>query len=325
MELRHLRYFLSVAENKGFGKAAAQLHIAQPALSRQIRDLEEELGVRLFERSKQGVALTFPGQCFAEDVQRIFALLGDAQTRVRRAQSGYSGSISIGVVESYAWHETITASLRNFQRQFPDVVLNVSLMSSPEQLVAIRAERLSAGFLFDRDLEDQTLDGIEVLTSGTVLAVPEGSPYASRPPERLAGLGEESFVFMERIRNPSYYDRVIHACHSAGLTPKIVQSGTNDSSNLSLVAAGLGLTFVPAAVESRKPRGVVLVPVSDLHLESRMELVWRRDRRLPALENFVRILEGKDLPPAAVHAPPACPGAPDAHLSAQRQLEKLPE
>src|SRR6516225_9493053 len=108
MELRHLRYFQSVAENKGFVKAASILHVAQPALSRQIRDLERELGVRLFERAKSGVKLTFAGQCFLEDVQRIFNILENAEARARRAESGFIGSLSIGVVESFAWHEAIT-------------------------------------------------------------------------------------------------------------------------------------------------------------------------------------------------------------------------
>lgn len=281
------------------------MHIAQPALSRQIRDLERELGVRLFERSRLGVSLTFPGECFLEDVQRIFSHLEEAQSRARRAQSGYSGALSIGVVESFAWHETITQSLQKFQHQCPDVVLNVALMPSPEQLAAIRDKQLSAGFLFDRDPEDETLQGIEVLTTGAVLAVPENSLYAQRPPERLADLRSEDFVFIRRAYNPSYYDRIIHACHSAGFTPRIVQSGTNDSSNLSLVAAGLGLTIVPAAMESRKPRSVVLVPVGDLSVETTMELVWRRDFRLPALENFVEILKGKIRPELSGNSPGA--------------------
>jgi len=299
MELRHLRYFLSIAENKGFVRASTFLHIAQPALSRQIRDLEEELGVRLFERSKLGVTLTFPGECFLKDVQRIFALLDEAQSRARRAQSGNSGALSIGLVESFAWHETITRSLQSFQHQCPDVVLNVALMGSPEQLAAIREERLSGGFLFNRNPEDETLQGIEVLTTPAVLAVPENSPYATRPPEHLADLASEDFVFIQRAENPWHYDRIIHACHSAGLTPRIVQSGTNDSSNLCLVAAGLGLTIVPAAMESRKPRSVVLVPVGDLLVESRMEFVWRRDSHYPALENLVRILQGNFVPALA--------------------------
>jgi len=295
MELRHLRYFLAVAENKGFVKASSSLHIAQPAISRQIRDLEQELGAVLFERSKSGVTLTLPGECFLKDVRQIFTLLEEAQSRARRSQSGYSGALSIGVVETFAWHEAITQGLQKFQHQCPEVVLNVALMSSPEQLAAIRDQRLTAGFLFNRDPEDEVFEGIVVLTTESVLAVPESSPYATHPPRSLADLRDENFVFIQRAQNPSHYDRIIHACHSAGLTPRIVQSGTTDSSNLSLVAAGLGLTIVPAATESRKPKSVVLVPVGDLNVVTTMELVWRRDCHLPELKNFVEILQGMNI------------------------------
>jgi DNA-binding transcriptional LysR family regulator len=295
MELRHLRYFIAVAENKGFVRAAVSLHIAQPALSRQIRELEQELGVTLFERLHSGAVLTVPGECLLQDARRIFGYLDEAQSRARRAQSGFSGVLTIGMVESFTWHESITGSLRKFQSQCPDIVLNVSLMSSPEQLVAIRDEHLSAGFLFNRPAEDATFDGIEILKTKAMLAVPKNSHLAQQPPRRLADLKDENFVFIPRALNPPYYDQIIHACHGAGLTPRIVQSGSNDSSNLSLVAAGLGLTIVPAVVKSRKPKNVVLVSVGDLNVITAMELVWRRDNRLPALKNFVQILQGKSI------------------------------
>jgi DNA-binding transcriptional LysR family regulator len=296
MELRHLRYFIAVAENKGFVRASSCLHVAQPALSRQIHELEQELGVILFERSRLGAKLTLPGECFLQDARRIFNLLEEAQTRARRAQSGHAGALSIGMVESFTWHEAITELLRSFQSQAPNVVLNVSLMNSQEQLAAIRDEHLSAGFLFDRPLDDDTFDGIELLKARAMLAVPRDSPFAIQPPRHLAELRDENFVFIQRALNPPYYDRIIHACHSAGLTPRIVQSGTNDSSNLSLVAAGFGLTIVPEATKARKPKSVVLVSVEDLNVVTTMELVWRRDNRLPALKNFVQTLRGKSIP-----------------------------
>ena len=126
-----------------------------------------------------------------------------------------------------------------------------------------------------------------------VLAVHKDSPFARRPPQKLVELKEQNFVFIQRAVNPPYYDQVISACNRAGLTPRIVQSGTNDSANLSLVAAGLGLTIVPDVVTSRKPKDVVLIPVSDLNVVTKMELVWRKDNRLPALKNFVQCLQGK--------------------------------
>jgi DNA-binding transcriptional LysR family regulator len=293
VELRHLRYFVSVAECGGFVRASASLRVAQPALSRQIHDLEQELGVVLFERSRRGASLTISGECFLQDARHILACVEQAQGRVRRVEGGYAGILSIGLVESFAWHDVITQSLRKFQSRCPDIVLSVAPMSSPEQLVAIREGQLSTGFLFNRPAEDEALEGLEVLTTRAMLAVPEGSPYATRPPRRLAELQEERFVFIERARNPVHYDRIIHACHGAGLTPRIAQSGTNDSSNLSLVAAGLGLSIVPAAMESRKPRNVVLVPVDDLKVTTTMQLVWRKDNNQPALMKFIEVLRSE--------------------------------
>src|ERR1039458_3877641 len=202
MELRHLRYFIAVAECKGFVRASASLHVAQPALSRQIRELEQELGVTLFERSRLGAMLTLAGECFLQDSRRILDYLEEAQSRARRTQSGFAGALSIGMVESFTWHEAITESLRKFQSQSPNIVLNVSLMDSPEQLVAIRDEHLSAGFLFDRPQEDDTFDGIEVLKTRAMLAVPKDSPFATRPPRHLADLREQNFVFIQRSLNP---------------------------------------------------------------------------------------------------------------------------
>ena len=293
VELRHLRYFVAVAECGGFVRAADYLHVAQPALSRQIRDLEAELNVVLFERSGRGVRLTFAGQGFLQDVHHLLLSLEQAESRARRAQSGELGELTIGMVESYTWHDVIIRSIRTFRDRNPDVVLTVTLMNSPEQLAAVRDRRLAAGFLCDRPLEDKTFAGVEVLTDGEMLAVPDTSHFAANPPKHLRELADEDCVFFPRTVNPIYYDKIMSACRDSGFTPKIVQWGTNDSSNLSLVAAGLGYTFVPCNARWRKPRNVVLVPVEDLKVLSTMEFVWRRDNQLQALKNFVGIFKGE--------------------------------
>lgn len=288
-----MRYFLAVAECGGFVRAADLLHVAQPALSRQIRDLEAELKVTLFERSGRGIRLTFAGQGFLQDVRHLLTSLEQAESRARRAQRGEVGELTIGMVESYTWHEVIVRSIRAFRDRNPDVVLTVAPMNSTEQLAAIRDRRLAAGFLCDRPLEDKTFDGVEVLADGEMLAVPDTSRFAAHPPKRLRELAEEDCVFFPRMVNPTYYDKVIQACRGSGFMPKIVQWGTNDSSNLSLVAAGLGYTFVPCNARWRKPRNVVLLPVEDLDIVSTMEFVWRRDNQQPALKNFVGIFNGE--------------------------------
>jgi DNA-binding transcriptional LysR family regulator len=289
MELRHLRYFVAVAECGGFVRAAERLHIAQPALSRQIRDLEEELEGDLFERTAHGVKLTQSGGCLLEEARRILAAVERTRSLVRLTHSGAVGSLSIGIVESYVWHETITSGIQRFHSLSPDVALSVNLMFSSDQIAAVRDGRLSAGFVFHRPPECEDLDMVKVLSNKAVLAIPKSSRFAANPPKRLADLRDEDFVFFPRSVNPRYYDKLMQECNDQGLAPRIVQWGNNDSSNLGLVAAGLGCSFVPAFVRKQLPANVVLLPMKDLNVVSTMELVWLRENRHPVLKNFVQV------------------------------------
>jgi DNA-binding transcriptional LysR family regulator len=290
VEIRHLRYFVASAEFGGFAQAAARLHVAQPALSRQIRDLETELNVTLFQRTKRGARLTDAGECFLADVQRLLADLQQAQLRAARMQSGNLGAISVGLVESFAWHDVIINSIHSFRELYPQVLLSVPMMSSPEQLADIRDGRLSAGFLFDRPRDDKALDGTKILCDRVRLAVHKNSPFAQHPPQRLAELANENFFWFTRKINPSFYDIVMRACQKSGLSPRIVEGGSTDSTNLSFVAAGLGCTFVPSEAKWRKPKNVVIVPVGDLEVARDMELVWRKDNQQPVLRNFIDLV-----------------------------------
>ena len=289
MELRHLRYFIAVAECGGFVRAAERLHIAQPALSRQIKDLEEELDSRLFERTARGVHLTKPGACLLEEARRILTAVERTKSHVRLTESGKVGSLSIGLVESYAWHETITGGIRRFHKLSPGVTLSVTLMFSADQITAVRERRLSAGFVFHRPPECEDFGMLKVLNNKAVLAIPMNSRFAANPPQSLADLRDEDFVFFPRSVNPRYFDKMMQACHSRGLSPRIVQWGADDSSNLGLVAAGLGCSFVPAFVRERLPANVMLVPISDLNVISTMELIWLKENRSPVLKNFIQV------------------------------------
>jgi DNA-binding transcriptional LysR family regulator len=290
VEIRHLRYFVASAEFGGFAQAAAHLHVAQPALSRQIRDLETELNVTLFQRTKRGARLTDAGEYFLADVQRLLAGLEQAQLRVSRAQSGKLGAVSVGVVESFAWHDVIIRSIHSFRDLYPEVLLSMRVMSSPEQIAAIRDGRLSAGLLFDRPHDDKTLTGVIILHDRVRLAVPANSPYALHPPRRLAELANENFFWFTRKMNPAFYDIVMRACQKSGLSPHMVEGGSTDSTNLSFVAAGLGCTFVPSEAKWRKPKNVVIVPVGDLDVLRDMEIVWRKDNQQPVLRNFIDLV-----------------------------------
>jgi DNA-binding transcriptional LysR family regulator len=291
VEIRHLRYFVAIADSGGFARAATGMNVTQPALSRQMQDLEQELEVRLFSRSKRGVQLTDAGKAFLEDAQHILAHLERAQIRARRVQSGKAGALTIGMPDPFSWHRIVTESIRVFRRNHPDVALTVIVMHSREQLTALRQGRLSGGFVLSRPQDEGDFEAIKVLADPVMVAVPNTSPFAQRPPKRLAELAGEDFFWFPRKINPVYFDEVMQTCQKNGLEPRMLEGGMSDTANLSLVAAGLGCTFVPSEARHRKPENVVLVPISDLKVTLRMEFVWRSENSSQVLKNFIQVVK----------------------------------
>ena len=291
VELRHLRYFIAVAEAEGFARAADRLHVTQPALSRQVRELEEELQVKLLHRSKRGVTVTAAGRAFLDDAHRLLLDLERANLRARGIQSGKLGTLTIGLTDPFSWHRAVTESIRTFRRANPDVALSVIVMNSRDQLVALREGRLSGGFLLSRPADERNFEAIKVLADRIMVAVSKTSRFARQRPNCLADFAGETFFWFPRGVNPVYYDDIIRACRRGKLEANIFEGGLNDTANLSLVAAGLGCTFVPSEARRRKPQNVVLLPVEDLNVELTMEFVWRAENCSPALGNFIKVLE----------------------------------
>src|SRR6266511_4136456 len=176
MELRHLRYFVAVGEEQHYGHAAERLRIAQPALSRQIQDLEEEIGFKLFDRLSRGVKISAAGKLFLEDARRILQQVDEATMRARRVAYGQSGTLRVGFVESISWHGVVPDSFRYFREHHPDVELHLKPLSSLEQIYAVRSGQLDAGFVFTIANTDQELAVLEVAVLGLVLAAPKGHP-----------------------------------------------------------------------------------------------------------------------------------------------------
>jgi DNA-binding transcriptional LysR family regulator len=287
MEIRHLRYFLAIAEAGGFARAAVRLRVAQSALSRQIADLEEEMKVKLFDRSRRGVQLTYPGECFLQDARRMMADMERAQARAFDAQNGKVGSLTIGMVESFSWNDIITCPIYTFRRENPGVSLSLMMMNTVEQIAALREQKISAGIMLHRAPHDKALDKLVLHTDQLMLAVHKNSRFARHPPQRLAELADEEFFWFPRAANPSYYDEVIECCRSNGLSPRLTSGGMGHSASLSFVAAGLGCTFVVSQVRWRKPKNVAIVPVGDLKIRISLELVWHRENRQQALRNLI--------------------------------------
>ncbi|MBP0597956.1 LysR family transcriptional regulator [Herbaspirillum sp. LeCh32-8] len=290
MEIRHLRYFLAVAEHGSVAQAARKLNIVQPALSRQIHDLEEHLGTPLFERSVRGVQLTAAGKQFERDTQKLLAELDAACERALRAAAGLEGSVRIGISHNHTWHPLILQRLRRFQRAFPNVALMLEPSLSTQQLTRIKEGRIDGGFIALRDPNDAELCGIKVLSSGLLLAVPSHSKYAKKPPARLRDLRDEPCVWFPRERAPVYHDYLIHQCQRAGLSPRLVPIGSDVVTTLGMVAAGMGYSIVTEISKYNCPKEVVLHHHPDLSDVHDVELVMRSDADSPILREFARVM-----------------------------------
>jgi DNA-binding transcriptional LysR family regulator len=288
MELRHLRYFVAVGEEQHYGRAAERLHVAQPALSRQIQDLEQEIGVKLFERLPRGVKISAAGASFLDDTRRILQQLNQATIRAGRVARGQSGTLRVGFTESASWQGVVPDSFRQFRATQPDAELQLYPSASVEQIDAVRSGRLDAGFVFSMSKADSDLDQLLVAIHHLVLAVPRGHPLTKVRKLRLRDMRDSAFVWFPRRESPAYYDRLMQECSRGGLrTPQIVQEAVDQATILSLVSCRLGVAFVSESTRWRCPAGVILLPVADLNLPLPFSLVWRKDNTSPLLAKFV--------------------------------------
>ena len=288
MELRHLRYFVAVGEEQHYGRASRRLRVAQPALSRQIQDLEEEVGFKLFDRLPRGVKLSVAGKLFLEDARRILQAVSEATARAAHVARGQSGTLRVGFTENASWHGAVPDSFRLFREQQPDAELQLQPAASLEQLDAIRSGRLDAGFANFMPKVDPELDQLAVAVHHLELAVPKRHPLTKLKKLRLRELTDTPFIWFPRRASPAFYDRLMHECYRGGLkSPRIVQEGLNEATILSLVSTGLGVGWVLGSARWRCPETVAILPVVDLNVPLRLTLAWRRDNTSPLLARFI--------------------------------------
>jgi len=288
MELRHLRYFVAVGEEQHYGRAAQRLRLAQPALSRQIQDLENEIGFQLFDRLPRGVRLSAAGKTFLNEARLILQHVSEATIRAGRVARGLAGTLRVGFTESASWHGVVPDSFRQFRQGQPAAELQLSPLSSLDQVQAVRSGGLDAGFVFNMPKTDADLDQVLVASQKLVLAAPKGHPLTKSKSLRLRDLTGADFIWFPRRQSPAYYDRLMQTCSRGGLaTPRIVQEAVDQATMLSLVACRLGVAFVSDATRWRCPQDVVLRPVADLHLPIGFSLIWRKDNASPLLARFV--------------------------------------
>jgi DNA-binding transcriptional LysR family regulator len=289
MELHHLRYFVAVAEELHFGRAARRLGMAQPPLSRQIRSLEAELGARLLERTKRHVAMTPAGAVLLEEARRLLAQADRVVDAVHRAARGKTGRLAVGFVGS-ATYGLLPEILRRFHRRFPEVALTLAEMGSPLQLRALGERRIDVGFLRPAAL-DATLVGHIVQREPLLVALPAGHRLAKVEGLTLADLASEPFVMFPREPRPSYGELLIGYCVAAGFSPRVAQETNEMQTAMSLVAAGIGVTLVPASVRSVRRANVVYKPLGDPGPTTELTMVHRKEDDSAALGAFLKVTD----------------------------------
>ncbi|PTQ13122.1 LysR family transcriptional regulator [Sphingomonas oleivorans] len=292
MELRHLRYFLCVAEELHFGRAALRLGISQPPLSQQIRALEDDLGVRLFRRTSRRVELTDVGQLFVEEARRTIHQAEQAVAVARRAQGGEIGRLAIGFSTSAPLTPLVTKALFAFRRSHPNVHLDLAEMSRDAQIAAVADRRLDIGFVRSID-SPPTPKGLVA-----TMLLEEDMLVAMRGDHPLAGIGRairigdlegEPFVLYERDLGAGFNEQVMLLCRRAGFEPKVVQTVQGLASLLGLVAAGFGLTILTRSLMALHPENVVYRPLDDPAAVSRLWFI-HRNQPCPPCTRFIDIV-----------------------------------
>jgi len=292
MELRQLRYFVAVAEQQHYGRAAKRVGIAQPALSRQIKKLEDELGLELFHRRPNGVKINPAGNSYLNDARRILQEVQDAVARAKRIATGQSGTLRIGYSQSLSWRGIVPDSLQLWRKRRPEVDLQLKPSPSTELIAAVLAGSLDTGFIYTMVPEAPELDRLEVDSVDLLLAVPAGHALTRRKKICLKDLIDVPLILAPRWSNQAYYDLLMAECVRGGLrSPRIVQEAANEPHMLSLVACGVGAAFVSSFSKWGHPVDAVLLRVSDLTLRMPFALTWRKDNRSPLLNHFVAHLK----------------------------------
>lgn len=307
MELRHLRYFVTVAELGSISRAAAKLHIAQPPLSAQIRQLEEEVGVQLLTRFARGVRLTSAGTSFLEDARAILARAEQATLRAREFQSGKRSTLRVGLMPS-ATQSLLPGLIRRFEASAMTVRIEArELVPSARQLQALRNAELDFGFIRPGSSVGQG-EWVAAIDDAYCVAVPTAHALAvSRRPLSIGALEAEPLVAFSRYAESDFFDQTASLCEAAGFKPDVRHTATQFMSVLSMVSSGLGLAIVPASCALLAPPGVVLRELTGIDRQSQLVLVanqallsdaWGQavlqvaEQELRALEAMVRLLPG---------------------------------
>src|ERR1041385_767332 len=289
MEIRHLRFFCTLAEELHFTRAALLLNVSQSSLSHQIKQLEDELGTRLLERTNRRVRLSEAGEVFLIRATRILEQMDQAVREATRVGQGDFGSFSVGVV-STAVCSYLPEILRAFRRQSPNLNIDIHEMEPGEQVDALTKETIDLGLLF-LSIQDPSFDSALVSRERLIAAIPTGHPAASRDKVRLSDLAEETFLIPRRQTVSGFHELALNTLHSSGVTSPRLQPTRLLTTAVFLVAGHLGVALVPESFRHHlRVRGCVYRDLAGPPAHADLIGVWRRNDQTPTLRRFIQLL-----------------------------------
>ena len=287
MELRHIRYFLAVAEERHFTRAAAKVGIGQPPLSQQIKDLETEVGAPLFYRLAHGAELTAAGAAFLEGVKEMPALAERATKSAQRASRGETGSLRVGLTASSAFNAVVPAAIRAFRRAYADVDLILEEANTAQLVAGLQDGSLDAVFLWPSAAISEAFQLCLISEEPMLVALPVSHPASEQQEVDLATLSEEPFVLFPRPKLPTCYDGIIGVCRAAGFEPVVGQIAPQIASIVTLVAAEQGVAILPASMSQLQVAGVAYRPIMGQAPMARIALAYRRGETSAIVRNFI--------------------------------------
>jgi LysR family transcriptional regulator, benzoate and cis,cis-muconate-responsive activator of ben and cat genes len=287
MELRHLRFAVTLSEELHFGKAAARLNISQPPFSRHIRQLEDELGVQLFRRTRREVKMTDAGRLFVAQARQILADTEEAKHLMLEARESATTQLVVGFPRSYSG--IVVEILRTFGARYPNVRIALRSLSTSDHIRALRSGELQVAFL-RLPVADPTLKIEVIAREPLIVAMPECNKFASHKRLRLQALANETHIMFPREMNPGHYDFLLDLCKNAGFAARIAPEADNTCTGLALVAAGLGVSLVPASARQVGWKGVVFKDLEPPVPWTEMAVAYNREssKSLSAFLNVVR-------------------------------------
>ncbi len=300
MELRHLRYFIAVAEELSFRRAAERLGIKQPPLSAQIHKLESEIGTPLFRRQSRGVQLTDAGKLMLEEARVILKQVERAKTGVARRGRGESGRINVGSSGGTYFHPLIPVVIREFRKQYPDVVLAPEASNTSLLVARICAGAIDIAFIRPPISDSDGLTIVPLVKEDAVMILPTGHALSGSASAPLSAIAKDPLILFPRALNPGNYDSIIDACHRAGFNPVLGPEAPQVVSIIPMVAAGLGVSIAPQSTSRIHADGVFYLPIEGEAPHPEIWLVHRRNDHSAAVQNFVAVAR-REIPTAAAH------------------------